>query len=116
TMRTSGSGAMIVSRAEPPAPAPMMATFVTAGRLSSRWEARRAGVERARDASLAVFTRMDNRRGLAFALFTQQSLHLMHELFDVLELTVHRREPHVGDLIELMEFGHDFFAHHAAWH
>src|SRR5262245_8501863 len=37
----------------------------------------------------------------------QHRLELAHELRDVLELPVHRREPHVGDVVEALQLAHD---------
>src|ERR1700693_2628794 len=37
----------------------------------------------------------------------EQALHLVHELVDVLELAIHRREAHVGHLVEPLQMLHD---------
>ena len=37
----------------------------------------------------------------------EQAFHLFHELVDVLELPVHRGEPHVRDLVQIVEAAHD---------
>src|SRR3990172_5363204 len=46
--------------------------------------------------------------------FIEKFLQLIHEFVDVLEGPVHRREPHVGDLIQVVKFLHDPFADHLA--
>ena len=43
---------------------------------------------------------------LVHSFGVQQILQLVHELADVAEVAVHRREPHVGDLVELLQLLH----------
>src|SRR5262245_26239081 len=44
---------------------------------------------------------------IATLALLQQGLQLLQELVDVLELPVHRSEPHVGHLIQLAQLAHD---------
>src|SRR5947209_6512475 len=54
------------------------------------------------------------RLGLSLSPLAKQSLDLIHKLRDVFELPVHGREADIRDLIELVELGHDLFAHNTA--
>src|SRR5262252_5540069 len=44
--------------------------------------------------------------GTALFLRVQEVLELVHELSDVAEVTVHRREPHVRHFVEFLELFH----------
>ncbi len=46
-----------------------------------------------------------------FAALPSQRLKLIHELVDVLELSIHGRKPDIGDLVQLVQLLHDFFTH-----
>src|SRR5262249_25269111 len=50
----------------------------------------------------------------AGAPFLDQVLELAHELADVFERPVHRREAHVCHLVELVQLAHDCFTNHRA--
>jgi hypothetical protein len=49
---------------------------------------------------------------LVFAF--EQGLHLIHQIVDVLELMIHRREAYICDFIEPFELGHYLLAYPGA--
>src|SRR5512134_553628 len=51
------------------------------------------------------------RPSSTFATLLGQGFQLIHELVDVLELSVHRGKPNIGDLVQLMQLLHDFLTH-----
>src|SRR5206468_3153969 len=60
---------------------------------------------------LRVFSALDDGpgdlRALDLIAILDESLHLVHELGDVLELAVDRREPDIRHLVELLQVLHD---------
>ena len=50
------------------------------------------------------------RRDLPLPTLLGQGFDFVHELIDVLELSIHGGESHIGDLVELRQLLHDFFA------
>lgn len=72
----------------------------------------RSGQAKSRNPLALALSRAKDRCTSGGSPILRKGLDRFHELINVLKLAVHGGEPHVGNLVQLVEFPHDFFTDH----